>query len=142
MLLREQGYACQEGVIYFAGSRERVTVVLDAALETLTLETITALRAMAASGQIPPPLEDSPKCVRCSLVGICLPDEVQFFAGGSTPVRPLSVAAADALPFYVQNVQARVGKEGDSLVVRVENEKVAEVGLARVSPPIPPTLFF
>ena len=25
---------------------------------------------------IPPPLVDSPKCPRCSLLGICLPDEV------------------------------------------------------------------
>ena len=32
----------------------------------------------AASDRIPPPLADSPKCPRCSLVGICLPDETNL----------------------------------------------------------------
>ena len=27
---------------------------------------------------MPPPLVDSPKCPRCSLVGICLPDETRL----------------------------------------------------------------
>jgi hypothetical protein len=31
----------------------------------------------AEGGRIPPPLEDSPKCVKCSLAGICLPDETR-----------------------------------------------------------------
>ena len=35
-------------------------------------------RRLAASGRVPPPLVDSAKCLRCSLVGICLPDEIRL----------------------------------------------------------------
>ncbi|MGA7882551.1 MAG: hypothetical protein WBV90_01065 [Terrimicrobiaceae bacterium] len=34
------------------------------------------------SGPIPPPLIGSPKCVRCSLNSICLPDETRLLAVG------------------------------------------------------------
>ena len=51
---------------------------------------------MASGGEIPPPLEDSPKCPRCSLVGICLPDEVSFLKGSRYVVRPDGRAALDA----------------------------------------------
>ena len=62
---------------------------------------------MAEVGEIPPPLEDSPKCPRCSLVGICLPDEVSFLRGSSHVIRPddvrrMAPARDDALPMYVQ----------------------------------------
>ena len=40
-----------------------------------TERTIAEAWALARTGQIPPPLVDSPKCPGCSLVGICLPDE-------------------------------------------------------------------
>ncbi len=47
-----------------------------------------------AKRQLPPPLVDSPKCPRCSLVSICLPDETTFCgrtaAGSSSqPVQSL-----------------------------------------------------
>ena len=77
LLLREHGYACESGWIYFSGSRERVGVVFDAALVELTRSAIQGARALG-DGPIPPPLEDSPKCPRCSLAGICLPDELRF----------------------------------------------------------------
>src|SRR5690606_2304368 len=70
MLLEEHGYECTEGILYFAGSKERVKVVFDDELREQTLRAIHGLRFVASSGRMPPPLEDSPKCPRCSLVGI------------------------------------------------------------------------
>src|SRR5207302_1265969 len=83
------------------------------------------------AGWLPPPLVDSPKCTKCSLAGICLPDEVTFFRQGLAP-RPLNPSADTALPLYVQQAGARVGKSGEVLVVETEDGKT-EVPIVDVS---------
>ena len=133
LLLREHGFECESGVIYFAASRERVRVPFDEALIEKTLSAITGLRGVALAGHIPPPLEESPKCPRCSLVGICLPDELRFLVRPSVEPRPLFPALQEALPLYVQSPRAYVRKDGDVLVIEVEKEKVAEARLNEVS---------
>ncbi len=133
LLLEEHGYRCNEGVLYFTGSRERVPVEFDEALRAETLQAIAGLRALAASGQIPPPLEDSPKCPRCSLVGICLPDEVNLLARGEPSVRPLAVARDDALPLYIQAHNAKVRKAGEVLEIEQDDEHLQTVRLIDVS---------
>ena len=77
LLLRENGYTCNEGVVYYRQTRQRVRFVLDADGEAWIRRTITAARA-CTTGPIPAPLDHSPKCPRCSLAPICLPDETQF----------------------------------------------------------------
>jgi CRISPR-associated protein Cas1 len=69
LLLREHGFSCDGGIIYFAGSKERVRVPYDESLLAETHKAIEGLRALARSPEIPPPLRDSPKCNRCSLAG-------------------------------------------------------------------------
>jgi CRISPR-associated endonuclease Cas1/CRISPR-associated protein Cas4 len=133
LILREQGYRCDAGAIYFSESRERVSVEIDADLEALTLNAIAGTRLIAAGGQIPEPLNDSPKCPRCSLVGICLPDEVNFLRRGDTPPRPLVVMRDEALPVYVQARSAKVAKSGETLEIFVEDEKARSVRLNEVS---------
>ena len=98
LLLREHGYDCVEGVLYFVGSRERVRVPFDDELVANTLRAIEGLRRVAAAGEMPPPLDDSPKCPPCSLVTICLPDEVNHFARADAAPRPIAVPATEALP--------------------------------------------
>src|SRR5690606_28908095 len=130
MILEEHGYQCNEGILYFQGSRERVRVAFDDELRATTLSAINGLRLIAAGGQIPPPLEDSPKCPRCSLVGICLPDEVNFLRRqGDKPPRQLVVGHDEALPMYVQEHRARVSKKGETLEVSVEDTVVARARL-------------
>ena len=97
LILEDNGYTVTEGALWFAGSRERVYVRFDEELRERTRAAISELRLAAASGRRPPPLEDSPKCTRCSLAGICLPDETNFFAKGQPP-RPLNPADDPALP--------------------------------------------
>ena len=133
LLLEEHGYQCSAGVLYFAGSRERVRVSFDEELRALTLDSISRLRALADGGRIPPPLEDSPKCPRCSLVGICLPDEVGLLRTGTAEVRPMSVPHSRALPVYVQSYRAKVAKEGDRLAITKDDEKPTHVRLAEMS---------
>jgi CRISPR-associated protein Cas1 len=133
LLLREHDYECTEGVLYFAGSRERVPVQFDEALVARTLELARELRAVAERGEIPPPLVDSPKCPRCSLVGICLPDEVRFLSDGAPEVRPLAPARDDALPLHVQRQGARIQKEGGVLRVLDNGEVIGEARLGELS---------
>jgi len=133
LLLREHGYACAEGILYFAESRERVPVPLDEELHQQVIAAVNGLRLLAASGRIPPPLEESPKCPRCSMVGICLPDEVSWLRAGRIEPRPLAVAETQALPLIVQDGRARVSKSGETLEVSAEGERLATARLAEVS---------
>ncbi|HVX90845.1 MAG TPA: CRISPR-associated endonuclease Cas1 [Candidatus Paceibacterota bacterium] len=133
MILEENGYTCNEGVLYFAESRERVRVVFDEELRALTRNSIEGLRMMASGGRIPAPLVDSPKCSRCSLVGICLPDEVNYLRNAETPPRPLAVPRDEALPLYVQARGAKVAKKGETLEISVEEGPAQSVRLIDVS---------
>jgi CRISPR-associated protein Cas4 len=100
LILEEAGYRVADGAIWYARSRERVRIALDDELRAKTRTAISNLRLAAAAGRLPPPLVDSPKCTKCSLAGICLPDEVTFFRKGLPP-RPLNPSADTALPLYV-----------------------------------------
>jgi CRISP-associated protein Cas1 len=53
LLLREHDYDCDEGVLYFAGSRERVRVVFDDELVARTIQLAAALREVATTGSPP-----------------------------------------------------------------------------------------
>jgi CRISPR-associated endonuclease Cas1/CRISPR-associated protein Cas4 len=133
LILREHGYTCEEGVLYFAGSKERVRVVFDEELHNQTLSATNGLRLIAAGGQVPPPLEDSPKCPRCSLVGICLPDEVNFLRNAKTAPRPMAIRRDEALPVYVQANGAKVSKKGELLEISVDDKVVTKARLLDVS---------
>ena len=133
LILREHGYDCAEGVLYFVGSRERVRVPFDDELVAAAVRAVDGLRRVATDGAMPPPLEDSPKCPRCSLVEICLPDEVNHLTRLDGPPRPIAVPATDALPLYVQARRAKVAKSGETLVVTVDDEKVATARLEETS---------
>ncbi len=124
LILREHGYRCSEGILYFVASRERVRIAFDPELIDQARTAVQELRAMAAAGDMPEPLEDSPKCPRCSLVSICLPDEVRYLNFRKEPPRPLAVTCDDALPVYVQSYRGKVAKKGDELVISAGDEGV------------------
>ena len=133
LLLEEHGYRCSEGILYFAGSRERVRVPFDESLRLLTKQSIGALRSVVEGGQIPPPLQGSPKCNRCSLVGICMPDEVNLLRATGDEVRPIAVRRTHALPVYVQANKAKVAKQGNRLAITLDDEEPVHARLAEVS---------
>jgi CRISPR-associated endonuclease Cas1/CRISPR-associated protein Cas4 len=135
LILRDNGYRCDGGVIYFAGSRTRVEILFDAALEAETRAALEGLRKLAESGRLPPPLVDSPKCVRCSLAGICLPDEINRLGHPDLPAetRRLVPARDDRLPLYVQAQGGTIGKRDERLVVTLKDQPPEEVRLMEVS---------
>ena len=138
LLLREHGYRVDHGVLYFAKSRTRVDVPFTTELEARTLDYIEQARRATRRTTLPPPLENSPKCNGCSLNGICLPDEtlaLQHVPGDpvAPEVRRLYPARDDAVPLYVQQQGAVVGKSGESLVISYQRDELARAGLKDVS---------
>ncbi len=133
LLLREHGYECDQGVIYFIASKERVKVAYDQELLDLTLRSIDELSVLASGVDVPLPLEDSPKCPRCSLVGICLPDEVGFLTRRDIEPRPIFAAEEGGLPLYVQEPGAYVRKDGMCFVIEENRTKLDEARLEEIS---------
>ena len=141
LLLREHGYRSTHGILYFALSRTRVEVPFTAELEARTLRLVDEARTATGSMVLPDPLDDSPKCNGCSLSGICLPDETlalrhvpaQDERAGQASVRRLYPPRDDALPLYVQEQGARVGKRGELLIVSKGEEELGRARLKDVS---------
>lgn len=79
LILRDNGYTCNEGIIYYRGTKQRVRLTITDQLERWIVEKVQQAREVTR-GPIPAPLIDSPKCARCSLVTICLPDETRMLA--------------------------------------------------------------
>lgn len=141
LLLRAHGFSCTEGFLYFAASRRRVRVEFTEEIEARTRFLLAEARASMQRADPPLPLFDSPKCNGCSLSGICLPDETNFLAGladanSITPtpdIRRLYPARDDALPLYVQEQGARIGKKGGALTVSKGQTVIGEFPLKDVS---------
>ncbi|MEZ6126736.1 MAG: CRISPR-associated endonuclease Cas1 [Planctomycetaceae bacterium] len=160
LILRANGYQCVEGVLYYIASKKRVVIPFDDELIARTRSLLAEFRQTSAEGIVPPPLVDSPKCPRCSLVGICLPDETVFLQSDpeaaaefevsasepdaqtsdaavrdrpAPPVRKLLPARDDALPLYIQEQGAMLGKSGDRLQIKLKGDVQGERRLMDVS---------
>lgn len=133
LLLEEHGYRVEEGAIWYAEGRERVRVALDDELRQATHDAVSRLRLTVAHGRIPPPLRDSPKCPRCALVSVCLPDEVNALGGSDLAPRPIAIPSDEALPLVVQSQRARITKSGDTLRIADEEKGDTTVRLIEVS---------
>lgn len=130
LMLQEAGYVVDRGVIYFVESRERVDVPLTDELLTVTLASVHSLREVAQQDLAPPPLVHSPKCPRCSLVGLCLPDEHNLLlARTNRPPRRLVPTAQAARPLYITEAGSTVS---------VRSERLEVTGRPDRSPGAPP----
>ena len=67
------GRSVPQGAIYHASSHRRREVDITEDLRALVNETADAIRAMLASGILPPPVNDA-RCRECSLREICQPE--------------------------------------------------------------------
>ena len=95
LILRDNGYACNEGVIYYRANKQRVRLPITAELENWILQNIAEARRVV-TGSIPAPLVHSPKCARCSLAPVCLPDETRMLAQGTAAIEDESRADGPA----------------------------------------------
>ncbi len=150
LVLRANGYRCEEGVVFYQKTRQRVRICFDDATIAAAEQAVAGAWETAAATEIPPPLVDSPKCPGCSLVGVCMPDEtwrlqapsgtgeaqqLSLFEDGrgqKIPKKPparatrlLVAPRADLKPLYLNTQGLRVGKTGGVLRIK-ERDKVVQ----------------
>lgn len=152
LILRDNGYTCHEGVIYYRATKQRVRLSITPELETWIRQQIADARKVV-TGPIPAPLVHSPKCVRCSLAPVCLPDEtrmltqgpaeldVEVEAGASAKTsrtsqdapRRLIAARDDSRALYLNTQGYRVGCKDEVLTVKEKDHVVEEIRMRDVS---------
>ncbi|MCX7719353.1 MAG: CRISPR-associated endonuclease Cas1 [Candidatus Sumerlaeaceae bacterium] len=115
-LLRAAGYRCEWGYLYYLATRQRVRLILTDNHFQALREEVARARA-TERGPMPPPLVDSPKCLRCSLHDICLPDETNLILRPSA-LPPRVVPGRDDLGvLYITEPGARVGKQDETITM-------------------------
>jgi len=154
LILRDNGYACNEGIIYYRATKQRVRLPITPELENWILQNIADAKRVI-TGPIPAPLIHSPKCVRCSLAPVCLPDETRMLAQaraandlsvreatdtpedskGMTgePPRRLIAARDDTRPLYLNTQGYRVGCKDEVLTVKEKDRVIEEVRMRDLS---------
>ncbi len=135
LALRASGYRSDHAVVYYAASKTRVQMPVDDGAIAQVRWAVAEASRVSDLALPPPPLVDSPKCPRCSIVNICLPDETNALIRGddAAGVRPLITRDHDARPCHVQAHGAVVGKAGEVLEIRLRDEPKKEVRLKDVS---------
>jgi CRISPR-associated protein Cas1 len=137
LLLEEAGYEVKEAVLYYAAEKLRLTIPVDSALRSEALATLEAAR-VCAGGPRPLPLVNDPRCIRCSLQPICLPDEVnceRSESHGELPSpRKIWPPRDEGMQIVAQQNGTRVGVKGMALTISDGNNRAGrrEVPLASV----------
>jgi CRISPR-associated protein Cas1 len=154
LILRDNGYACNEGIIYYRATKQRVRLPITPELENWILQNIAEAKRVI-TGPIPAPLIHSPKCVRCSLAPVCLPDETLMLAQARAavdlgeseatdkpddskgvagePPRRLIAARDDTRPLYLNTQGYRVGCKDEVLTVKEKDRVIEEVRMRDLS---------
>ena len=151
LILQDNGYACNEGVIYYRATKQRVRLPITPELENWILQSIADAKRVIA-GPIPAPLVHSIKCVRCSLAPVCLPDETRMLSQTAAKIevgvevktsegpqttgeapRRLIAARDDTRPLYLNTPGYRVGCKDEVLTVKDKDKLIDEVRMRDVS---------
>ncbi len=150
LVLRANGYKCNHGYIFYHKTRQRVKVSFDQEVINEAKDAVQCAWRSATSSTLPPPLEDSPKCPKCSLVGVCLPDETlhyqeqshshfprQYMLFGDSSessqiqmdraTRLLVTPRSDLRPVYLNTQGLKVGKTGNVLRIKERDKVIQEV---------------
>ena len=155
LILRENGYECNEIIAYYSATRQRVRLSVDDAVAAEAIAAAQNAWTIARNATLPPPLEDSPKCPGCSLNGICLPEETNallrgtpeavpeqltLFDGIRTPkkspkpeVKRLITPRSELRPAYLNTQGLRVGKSGAVLQVKEKDALRQEIRMHEIS---------
>jgi len=143
ILLEEAGFTVPEAYLYYAAERLKLRVPVDAALKREALAVLAAAKR-DAEGPRPPPLVNDPRCPRCSLQPICLPDEINHQrltaltvdgepADEQLTPRKLWPPRDDGIHVVLQREGVRVGVRGQSVrVTDKDGGLVRELPLANI----------
>jgi CRISPR-associated protein Cas1 len=127
--LKEMGHTVTEQGVYFTTHHKYVPVRLsDADFDAAHAEVIKT-RATLQSSTAPEPLLDDPRCMSCSHVGVCLPEE-----HAQKPVtRRIHVADPDSQIVHLATPGSRAFTRGGRMRVSARGEEIASFPLERIA---------
>lgn len=128
MALRDMGHDVVGGAVYFASHATRVPVTLTQTDENQACEEVQATRAVLEATDAPNPLEDDPRCTRCSHVSVCLPDERRLVQVHRT----IRVADPDAQTVHLTTPGSRASIRQGRLIVTAHGEATASLPVERI----------
>ncbi|SYZ33987.1 CRISPR-associated endonuclease Cas4g/Cas1g [Propionibacterium australiense] len=133
-LLDAAGYTVDHAELFYAEDHVTVLVAWDDDAATELRGLVAAARELAESPVPPPPPIDSPRCPRCSLAGLCLPDETNALterqAANKKRVLPRN---PDERPLYVTEQGAYVSSRSGRIVVTKDGEELVGLRLLDIS---------
>jgi len=141
-LIRESGVPCTRAHLLYRKDRQRTEIPWSDALERFLHAVVLEARRVAAQALPPPPLEHSPKCPRCSLHTICLPDEhlalLREAAGETVPLtRPRVPGRDDRAVLHVLTPGSALRKDGQGIKLTIRGvpdpERILVKDLAQVA---------
>ncbi len=126
--LRETGINVTGAAVYFTEHRTRIPVKIGPQQIQDARTHVSQTAKTLAANTAPQPLEDDPRCTRCSHAGVCLPDERAF-----TEVRRrVLVADPDTQVLHLTTPGARAAVRAGRIRVHQRDQELASVPLERV----------
>ncbi|WP_336248938.1 CRISPR-associated endonuclease Cas1 [Stomatohabitans albus] len=134
LLLREAGHKCSTAYVWYDKVKRRVSVPITKEAIDWALAQVADLKKVAASHKIPKPLIDSPKCRRCSLVEMCIPDETNALDGKSAqPPRRMVATDPASRALYITTQGTYIGLSNGVVELREDRVTQEKVRLLDVS---------
>jgi len=126
--LREAGADVAGAAVHFTEHRQTVPVTIGPQERILARSHVEETERVLASDDAPPPLEDDPRCMRCSHAGLCLPDERRL-----QPVhRRVLVSDPDTQVLHLTTPGSRASTRSGRILVAKAGEQLASAPLERV----------
>jgi len=127
ILLEEAGYKVEEAIVYYATEKLSLRISIDDAFKAEALKTFENAK-QCAEGPRPLPLVNDPRCPRCSLQPICLPDEVNYQQSPTDEMIPRKLwpPRDDGIHIVAQQDGVKIGVRGKELRVTNRDGIVAK----------------
>jgi len=129
LCLREHGHRVGGAAMWFSSTRRRVDVQLDDELLSTAREQVGLARRVVDSDRPPEPLEDDPRCSRCSHVGVCLPDEHRR----RFPSRRIGVADPAGRVLHLASPGSRASLRRGRIEINAPDQATATVPFGQVA---------
>lgn len=126
--LESEGHTVAGTEIYFSSHNKVVPIELADEDFVAAQELVEETRRIISSETAPQPLEDSPKCMRCSHASVCLPEERRL----AEVRRRIVPAAPDSQIVHLTRYGARASISKRRLTVKYRDELLADVPIERV----------
>ena len=123
--LQDMGYHISGTEIFFTTHHRRVPVDLNPDDYHKAEQAVRAVRELINSDTTPEPLEDDARCMHCSHVGICLPEERRL----KPATRRNIMVSADCQVTHLATPGAKAFSRGGRMVVYKGGEELASIPL-------------